>query len=124
MLNFIFLHQFEMRGSPFPLKIDTNKINIHFSGNLPSNRISLNMAVKELRQGFQPALKISTTPKWPTCFPIFSYFSLHTVLLQQFWIQHLPSYLQQCYFPIYFQHFELIFNTSKVVSFLAKINNC
>ena len=38
---------------PFPLKTDTNKLNIHSCGILPSNKVSLNVAVKDLRQGFK-----------------------------------------------------------------------
>ena len=50
--SFIPVYEFELRKSPFRLIICTNELNIHSSGNLPSNKI-LNMAVKEFKQGSQ-----------------------------------------------------------------------
>ena len=36
-------------GFPFPLKIGTNELNIHSSGNLSLNKISLNMFLKDFK---------------------------------------------------------------------------
>ena len=44
---------------PFPLKTGTSKLNIHCCGILPSNKVSLNVAVKDLTQaGFQDNLRL------------------------------------------------------------------
>ena len=50
--SFIPVYEFGLMESPFRLIICTNELNIHSSGNLPSNKI-LNMAVKEFKQGSQ-----------------------------------------------------------------------
>ena len=46
------------RGSPFPLKIGTNELNTHSSGNLSLNK-TLNMFIKDFKQLSPPALNNS-----------------------------------------------------------------
>ena len=70
--NFILLKEFGLRGSPFPLKIGTKELNIHSSGNLSLNKISLNMFVKDFKHLSPPALNNSVgTLEGPAAFPIF-----------------------------------------------------
>ena len=94
--NFILLYEFGQRESPVPLKIDINELNIHSSNNLPSNKKSLNVAVKGFVQGSLPAFNISkTTPDDPVASP-FVYYSylLYLVHIQSprcnFHLFHIP----------------------------------
>ena len=65
-------------GSPFPLKIGTDKLNIHSSGNLPLKKISLNMLVKDFKLLSPPNLNISrATPDGLVAFLIFIQFIAH-----------------------------------------------
>ena len=75
--NFIPLYEFGLRGSPFPLKISTNKLNIHSYGNLSLDKISLNMFVKDFKHLSPPALNISiATPEGPLAFLLPPHFHL------------------------------------------------
>ena len=67
-----------IKGSPILLKIGPNKLNICSSGNLFSNKISLNMFAKDFKHLSPPALKFFTaTPEGPLTFPIFIQFIAH-----------------------------------------------
>ena len=56
------LQEFGLGGFPFLLKIGTNKLNIHSSGNLSMNKILLNMFVKDFKDLSPPALNNSKQP--------------------------------------------------------------
>ena len=73
--NFIPLQEFGLRGSLFPLKIDTYELNIHSSGNLFLSKISLNVFVKDFQHLSPPTLR---KPGGHTCF--FSFYTIHCTL--------------------------------------------
>ena len=66
-----------IKGTPFPLKIGTNELNIYSSGNLSLNKI-LNMFAKDFKHLSPPALKNSVvTPEGLLACPIFIRFVAH-----------------------------------------------
>lgn len=76
--NFVPLHKIKPRGSFFYLKTGTNKLNIYFSADSPSNKLSLHMAIKEFRQDFPPAFNFSRKNTYFTlAFQFFELFILH-----------------------------------------------
>ena len=67
-----------MKGISFPLKTCTNELNIHSSGNLSLNKISLNIFVKDFKHLSPPALNTSIeTPEGPLAFLIFIWSIAH-----------------------------------------------
>ena len=98
-----FINIYHLTGSPFPLKISTNELNIHSSGNLSLNKI-LNMFVKDFKHLSSPVLDNSiTTPEGPLAFPIFIRFiaqrtSSTSILLTA------PSTLLASMLSLHFQH--------------------
>ena len=76
--NFIPLQEFELRGSPFPLKTCTNKLNFHSHINLSLTRVSLNMFVKDFKALSPPPLSnCIETQDCPHVSPIFIQFIAH-----------------------------------------------
>ena len=80
-----------IKGILFPLKISTNKDNIHSTGNFCLHKISLNIFAKELKHLLPPVLNIS----WgPTCFPDHNsvHFTQHLLTLNSpHWTIYLTS---------------------------------
>ena len=110
---------------PFPLKVGTDKLNIHSSSNLTLNKISLNMFVKDFKHLSPPASNNSiATPQGPFVFLIFIRFiaghiSSPSVLLSApstVLVSMLPLYsfstfinLSICSLQIFFRSFTLTF---------------
>ena len=114
-----------IKGSPFPLKIATNTLNIHSSSNLSLKKISVNVC-----QRFQTLIAISlkqfySNHRRPTCFPsfhlihctmhLFNINSPHCTLYLTSILQSLHSFstfinFSICSFQIFFRPCTFSFN--------------